>query len=149
MRKFLVLGAAMVALFSLVTIAQGGDDSDGAHIWFFGDCEVNPDTSDGNSASGLFLGSGCRGIGIFSGDWDNYSIADRVAYEAMDEFGGYWYVEYLKAINLIGGGTTIGEGYGCDYEEETSLTPSVYNMGGLWIALFSVEPCNGYYYYNP
>lgn len=147
MRKLLVLGAAMVALFSLVTIAQGGESNDDAHIWFFGECQNSPDSADGNSPNGLFLGGGCRGIGLFVGNWDKYSIADAIEYEAMDEFGGYWAVEYLKAINLFGGQNEIGSDYGCDYyEEESSVTPAVYEIGGLWIALFSIEPCNGYYY---
>ena len=147
MRKFLVLGAAIVAVFSLVAIAQGDSYNEDAHVWFFGDCQINPDSADGASTSGLFLGGGCRGIGLFVGDWDNSSIASEVAYQAMGEFGGYWYVEYLKAINIFGGEKVIGSGYGCYDDEETNITPSVYNIGGLWIALFSVEPCNGYYYY--
>lgn len=145
MRKFMILGAAIVALFSLVTIAQGNSQNESAHVWFFGDCEVNPDTSDGNSASGLFLGGGCRGIGIFVGDWNPDGIAEEITDEAYDEFGGLWGVEYLKAVNLIGGDHVLLSGWGCYDEEVTSLTPSVYNMGGLWIALFSIEPCDGYY----
>ena len=146
MRKFLVLGAALVALFSLVTIAQGDNHNEDAHVWFFGDCQVLPDSQDGSAGSASFLGNGCRGIGIFVHDWDNSSIASEIAYQAMDEFGGYWGVEYLKAINLFGGENVVGSDYGCYDEEPTSLTPSVSSIGGLWIALFSVEPCNGYYY---
>ena len=145
MRKFLVLGTAVVALLSLVTIAQGTDSNEDAHIWFFGNCEVQPDFNDSNSASTLFLGNGCRGIGLFVGDWDNYSIADAVAYEAMNRFGGQWYVEYLKALNILGGGTTIGNEYECG-EPDTSVEPAVINhLGGLWIAFFTVDVCEGYY----
>lgn len=137
MRKLLVLGAALVALLSLVSIAQGLNGNDEAHIWFFGNCEQENDSV----PTSLFLGDGCRGIGLFVGDWDKESIAEAITDEAYDEFGGYWYVEHLKALNLFGGDVQYGSNYGCYYDsEETSIEPQSIGYG-LWIAIFSVEPC--------
>ena len=71
MRKLLTLGAAAIAMLSLVSIAQGINSDDESHIWFFGDCQNpydSPDFSDADSGGGSFFGSACRGIGLFLGD---------------------------------------------------------------------------------
>ena len=70
MRKLLVLGAAMVAILSLATIAQG-EEHESSHIWFFGECENQYDSPyyDSSVSGASFLGHGCRGIGIFAGQW--------------------------------------------------------------------------------
>jgi len=139
MRKLLVLGAAIVAILSLATIAQG-EQSEGAHVWFFGNCENQYDSpyNSVNTASS-FLGGGCRGIGVFAGKWDKESIAEQVSYEAMEEFGGYWEVDYLKAINIFGGPPQVGVEYGCG-AAPVAVSPQTLG-GGLWIAIFSVIPC--------
>ena len=139
MRKLLVLGAAIVAVLSLATIAQG-QDYDDSHVWFFGNCDNQYEEPDTITSSSLFLGGSCRGIGIFLGDWDPSSIASRVSYEAMDEFGGNWEVDYLKAINIFGGPPAPGSDYGCGPQSGSALTP-VSIGGGLWIAIFSVVAC--------
>ncbi|MGD9934630.1 MAG: hypothetical protein AB7T37_13065 [Dehalococcoidia bacterium] len=141
MRKLLVLGAAIVAVLSLATIAQG-TEYESSHVWFFGDCENQYDSPDYDSSvtGASFLGGGCRGIGIFSGEWDKESIAGYVTYEAMEEFGGYWEVDYLKAINIFGGPPVTGATYGCGSQDPYSVTSQGFG-GGLWIAIFSVEPC--------
>ncbi|MEZ4480890.1 MAG: hypothetical protein R3B97_07000 [Dehalococcoidia bacterium] len=141
MRKLLVLGAAMVAILSLATIAQG-EEHESSHIWFFGECENQYDSPyyDSSVTGASFLGGGCRGIGIFSGKWDKESIAEEVSYEAMEEFGGYWEVDYLKAINIFGGESQPGVDYGCEGSNPNSVQINT-GFGGLWIAIFSVVPC--------
>ena len=136
MRKLLVLGAALVALLSLVSIAQGANGEDESHIWFFGDCN-NPydgtDSSPADSGGGSFFGDGCRGIGIFTGDWDHEGIADEVTNVASRRFGGPWAVEYLKTVNLFAGETQVGSGYLCGgvpfSVESVSPAPSAMGSG--------------------
>ncbi len=144
MRKLLVLGAALVALLSLVSIAQGINGEDEAHIWFFGNCEEQQDSPyyEFSVSGASFFGGGCRGIGLFiGGSWDRYQIAGEAAYEASERFGGAWQVDYLKAINLAGGETAVGVSYGCEsYNDPFAVAPASVGFG-LWIALFSVVPC--------
>ena len=86
----------------------------------------------------------CRGVGLFWGDWNHYTLPGGIAYEAAHEFGGPWRVEKLKAYDLVHGEVAVGVIYECT-SNSSQLAAQQVSFGyiAFWVAYFEVAPCFG------
>jgi hypothetical protein len=157
-RQLILLTIAITALVGIAAVASAqepnGEEFHHSFIIFLGDCEGFGGGGGGGIAEAS-VGSlnGCFGFGVFFGLWDEESMPLEIQYEAEEELGGFWRVGHLKAFNLahrgnpiIGGMNGGGSGYECPAQTGVEAAQSIPagELWGVWIAFFTVEPCDIY-----